>query len=62
MHQSGRAGPSAFDLSVKAMDLAPVRPPPFAGEDASEAATSGGRTSGGEVDQSGASLRAIHPR
>ena len=37
-HRSGRGGPSAFDLSVNASDLAPLRPPVFAGEDASEAA------------------------
>jgi len=37
-HQSGRGGPSAFYLSVNASDLAPLRPPVFAGEDASEAA------------------------
>jgi hypothetical protein len=36
--QSGRAGPSAFDLSVRVSDLALVRPPLFADEDASEAA------------------------
>jgi hypothetical protein len=38
-HQSGRAGPSPFDLSVTASDLVPLRPPLFAGEDASEAAS-----------------------
>ena len=36
--QSGRADPSAFDLGVRQSDLAPHRPPQFAGEDASEAA------------------------
>jgi hypothetical protein len=40
VHQSGRTGPSAFDLHVRAFDLAPCRPPLFAGEDASEAAMS----------------------
>jgi len=39
--QSGRAGPSAFDLSVRSSDVAHRRPPLFAGEDASEAAKSG---------------------
>jgi hypothetical protein len=40
-HQRGRGGPLAFDLSVKAFDLAPNRPPLFVGEDASEAAKFG---------------------
>ena len=40
-HQSSHEGPSAFDLSVRSSDWAPLRPPLFAGEDASEAAMSG---------------------
>jgi hypothetical protein len=61
--QSGRAGPSAFDLSVRVSDLAPVRSPPFAGEDASEAAANrwsedqlGGATGLGRH------FTSIHPR
>ena len=49
-HRGGRAGPSAFDLSVKAFDLAPRRPPLFAGEGASEAAASRWSESGSPSD------------